>query len=332
MKTVNQCVVATFGVVAFAMAASAADMVKGKDPEGVKRYEGSTLIAHQTPKYDEYFAPQGKERSFGKSNPFGESALKLEGHVERWTYLVPDAERTTLEVFVNYRDEFKRLGLETVYAPGQDEDGWTGPTYGDYASKMQLGQILEYNENEERLMIAKTKDAEPTYYVLFVTSYADGIIPTRLDGVLKKKMPLVQLDVISPTVMEEKMVFVKAEEMKSTLDKSGHIALYGLNFDTDKDELKEESKPSLAEVAKLLKTNPSLKLYVVGHTDNEGSAEYNVDLSKRRAAHIVKALGSEYGIAASRLASHGSGLYCPVATNGTEEGRAKNRRVELVEQ
>ncbi len=80
----------------------------------------------KNPKYDEYYASRDKERDFGKTNPFGPNALKLEGNVERWAYLVPDTKRTSFEAFVNYRDEFKRLGLETVYAPGTDEAGWVG--------------------------------------------------------------------------------------------------------------------------------------------------------------------------------------------------------------
>jgi len=310
---------------------SAADLVRAKDPEGVKRYEGSVLLAHQDPKYDEYYASTDKQRDFGKKNPFGSGAMKLEGHVERWSYLVPSVDCTSLEVFKNYRDEFKRLGLEVVYAPAADEAGWLGPTYDNYADKAGLGQILSYNEAEEHYLIAKTTDAQPTYYVLFVTAYADGVIPGKLESLVKKKVPLVQLDIIRPSAMEEKMVFVKAEEMQAGLEKSGHIALYGLLFDTDKDTLKSESLPSLEEVAKLLKNNPSLKLYVVGHTDNQGSADYNLDLSQRRAKSIAKALVSQYGIDAKRLYGHGAGLFSPVASNASEKGRAKNRRVELVE-
>jgi OOP family OmpA-OmpF porin len=311
---------------------AAADLVRAKDPEGVKRYEDSVLIAHQAPKYDEYFAAKDKQRDFGKKNPFGPNALRLEGHVERWSYLAPTVNRSSLEVFKNYRDEFMRLDLEIVHAPAAGEAGWIGPTYDSYADKAGLGQILSYNEAEEHYLIAKSQDTQPTYYVLFVTAYGDGVIPGRLENVVKKKMPLVQLDIIRPTAMEEKMVFVKAEEMKAGLEKSGHVALYGLLFDTDKDTLKNESLPSLEEVAKLLKNNPTLKLYVVGHTDNQGSAEYNLDLSQRRSKSIVKALISQYGIDAKRLYGHGAGLFSPVASNSSEEGRSKNRRVELVEQ
>ena len=77
---------------------------------------------------------------------------------------------------------------------------------------------------------------------------------------------------------------------------------------------------------------PELKVKIVGHTDNKGTADYNLDLSSRRAANVVAALTGSYGVAADRLSSEGAGLTQPIASNDTEEGRAKNRRVELVPQ
>jgi len=100
---------------------------------------------------------------------------------------------------------------------------------------------------------------------------------------------------------------------------------------TNKDAVKAESQPTLAEIAKLLKSNPSLRLHVVGHTDNQGKSDYNLDLSRRRAASVVAELTGKQGIAANRLDSFGCGMYSPVASNDAEEGRAKNRRVELVQ-
>jgi OOP family OmpA-OmpF porin len=106
--------------------------------------------------------------------------------------------------------------------------------------------------------------------------------------------------------------------------------LYGLYFDTDKDAVKPESQPTMAEIAKLMKSDPSLRLHVVGHTDNQGKPDYNLDLSRRRAANVVSELTNKDGITASRLDAFGCGLYAPVASNEAETGRAKNRRVELV--
>jgi outer membrane protein OmpA-like peptidoglycan-associated protein len=131
--------------------------------------------------------------------------------------------------------------------------------------------------------------------------------------------------------MEKKMTFVNADDMQQAIHDSGKVALYGLYFDTDKDAIKSESQPTLAEIAKLMKTVPTLRLHVVGHTDNQGKPDYNLDLSRRRAASVVAELTSKYSIAASRLDAFGCGVYSPVASNEAEAGRAKNRRVELAQ-
>ena len=189
---------------------------------------------------------------------------------------------------------------------------------------------MAYNEAEERLIVGKSPDAKPIYYVVFVTAYKDGVIPRRLEGKVEKGRALAELVVITPDVLQDKMIFVNADEMKKAMRESGKIALYGLYFDTDKDNLRTDSEPTLKEIAKLLMNEPSLRVRVVGHTDNQGKPDYNLDLSRRRAANVVRELTGKHGVDAARLDSFGCGLYAPVASNESEEGRAKNRRVELV--
>ncbi len=127
-------------------------------------------------------------------------------------------------------------------------------------------------------------------------------------------------------------IVANAEAFSNDIKSSGHAAVYGLYFDTGKSELKPESKAALEEIAKLLKGDAGLKVNVVGHTDSVGGADSNMKLSQARADSVVKALVSQYGIDASRLKAYGVGALAPVAPNKTDEGRAKNRRVELVEQ
>ena len=127
-------------------------------------------------------------------------------------------------------------------------------------------------------------------------------------------------------------VVASAEVFQASLKTSGHVEVPGIFFDTGKADLKPESDAALAEVAKLLKADPALKVYVVGHTDNVASLDLNMKLSQARADAVVQALVARYGIAAARLVGRGAGPLAPVASNDTEDGRAKNRRVELVKQ
>jgi len=127
-------------------------------------------------------------------------------------------------------------------------------------------------------------------------------------------------------------VTADAASMIADITATGHVAVYGITFNADSAVISAEADAVIAEIAKLLKQNASLKLFVVGHTANVGSVEAGLKLSQARAEAVVKTLTQKHGIAASRLVPYGVGPYCPVSTNQTEEGRAKNRRVELVQQ
>ena len=119
--------------------------------------------------------------------------------------------------------------------------------------------------------------------------------------------------------------------MQKSLAESGRVAIYGVYFDTDKAEVKPESKAALDEMGKLLNANPNLKVYVVGHTDNQGTLAGNGPVAKARRRRGQGA-GGGYKIPAARLSPRGVASLAPVAANDAEAGRAKNRRVELVSQ
>ncbi len=138
-----------------------------------------------------------------------------------------------------------------------------------------------------------------------------------------------ELVIVEAKGMEQE-VTADASVLQAGLAAEGRVAVYGILFDTNKAVVKPESEPALAQITRLLQQDPKLQLFVVGHTDGVGTPEANLKLSADRAAAVVQALLSR-GIAAARLKPSGVGPYSPVATNRTEEGRAKNRRVELVE-
>jgi outer membrane protein OmpA-like peptidoglycan-associated protein len=139
------------------------------------------------------------------------------------------------------------------------------------------------------------------------------------------------LFVVEKGAMSQDIV-ANAEVFAHDLKATGHAAVYGIYFDTGKSVIKAESDAALAEIAKLLKGNGGLKVNVVGHTDNVGGIDSNMKLSQARADAVIQALTGKHGIAAGRLKAYGVGPLAPVASNDSEEGRAKNRRVELVKQ
>jgi outer membrane protein OmpA-like peptidoglycan-associated protein len=140
-----------------------------------------------------------------------------------------------------------------------------------------------------------------------------------------------KLCVIEKQAMTQEIV-ADAKFMAEGINTTGHVAIYGIYFDFNKTDVKPESEPALKEITRLLQQDAKLKIYVVGHTDNVGGLDYNMKLSHQRAEAVIKELTSKYGIAPDRLKAGGVGPLAPVSSNDTEEGKAKNRRVELVKQ
>jgi OmpA-OmpF porin, OOP family len=139
------------------------------------------------------------------------------------------------------------------------------------------------------------------------------------------------LTIVERELMKQEVV-ANAEAMGNDINATGHVSIYGIYFDTGKADIKPESDAAIAEIAKLLTNNGALKVYVVGHTDNVGSFDANMKLSKDRADAVARVLTSKHSIAADRLKAYGVSSLSPVTSNDTDEGRAKNRRVELVKQ
>jgi outer membrane protein OmpA-like peptidoglycan-associated protein len=188
--------------------------------------------------------------------------------------------------------------------------------------------VLAEKITDQRYTAAEIPSAGAHVSVLVYTLVA----PDKHDACLAlNARTIAVVDVIETKAREQKMVAVRASDMATAIAGTGRVALYGIYFDFNKTDIKPESEPTLTEIGKLLKESPSLRLLVVGHTDNVGSFSFNTDLSQRRAAAVVAALTSRHGAGRDRLTPFGVSFASPVASNRSEEGRAKNRRVELVE-
>ncbi len=327
------------------------DLPGGHDLSFLKRFEGSLIVAYKHKSYGRFTFPLSPLKATGKEENdilfyAPEKSKTLEGEYTRIAYLIPK-DHHPLEVIRNYENYLREQGGEVLYtcegrSCGGNPSHAAWIWYGDISLAYfleDMNSVASYNEKystgycalassnikDQQYMVVDLPDKKSTVSVL---SY---ILGDDSGCTAIKDRTVVVVDVLKSEPMEQKMVVVKAEKMASEIDTQGSVALYGIYFDTGKTEIKPESKPTLEQIAKLLRSKPLLKLLVVGHTDNQGTFDYNMDLSKRRAHAVVKALVSGYGINASRLKPVGVGYACPRASNRTPEGRAKNRRVELVE-
>lgn len=305
-------------------AGMAADIEGSKDhPLIAQRYEGSEIIRYEHHAFDEHaLIVKPATQSGGIAKNLG-STQSLEGKVTRITYRAP-AERSTLEVYRNYQGALADAGFEILFECKTDACGGRKFTHAVVAKSNYTSMGESYGDF--RYLAAKLSRANEgdAYVGLYVAMASVGGGPDF-------KRVLTQLDVIETAPMEARMVTVDADKMAKAIAESGRVAIYGIYFDFGEAVLKPESKPTLDEIAKLLSAQASLKLVVVGHTDNVGSLDFNLTLSKQRAKAVEQALIGDYGIAPARLESWGIGYLSPVASNQSEEGRALNRRVELVE-
>jgi len=316
-------------------AAPAADAPNTRDYPGMPRYEGSSIVLQSQQKFGELGLQISGLSTPDSSDP--KELRKVEGRVHRTTYLFPntgDGRRTTLEIARNYEQSFVQAGFKTLWSGGQAEIR-NGPPKHYYAVPELDHQLLTTGVKDRRYFCMEKPGLFAAIY-LATRSWQHVISAKSPANFWTKDVPVaegtvvIQVDYVDTRPMEEKMVMVSAAEMSKSISANGKVALYGLHFDFNKAELKPESAPTLEEMAKLLKAEPGLEVLVVGHTDNVGAFDFNQDLSLRRARAIATALATKHGIERERLTPMGAAFMAPVTTNATEEGRALNRRVELV--
>ena len=310
--------------------AGAADIAGSKDHPLVGRYDGAEIVGYAASDYDEAkvldapFAPVDTETRTGAG------FTTLEGKTFLIYYALP-AGRSTLEVLRNYQAALKAKGFGVLFScaaadgscfasKAPDAAYFLGSSIGDPLTLPRLADDYVHNwfEQNARYVLARLDRPEGAVYAaIWLGESGRGSVAV--------------VRVVETAQMEaDKIVFVDAGEMQQAIESDGRISLYGILFDFDKDVLRPESKPTLDEIARLMASNTKLNLQIVGHTDNQGSTDYNMDLSRRRAAAVVAALTRDYGVGVERLTAEGAGSSAPVASNDDEQGRAKNRRVGLV--
>lgn len=306
-------------------AALAEDEPGSRDHALIGRYQGSSIVFYKTAEFDQaallkaphdYSALLDRDATKDRSGP---EWFRTEGRITKIRYEIPTG-RSSLEVMRNYEGALKQKGFEVVFAC-VDQACFKGNLKDPYL----LGEQLDPDNGVSTLYFDRVR------YMLSKLSRPQGAIYAAILTGDSQERVTAFVSVVEEKAMEgEKIATIDSGQIEKALGADGRVSIYGILFDYDKDLVRPESKPALIEIAKALSANPTLRVEIVGHTDNRGTAEYNRDLSERRAANVAAALTREHGIAAGRLSASGAGLSAPIASNDTEEGRARNRRVELI--
>lgn len=312
-----------------AMLMSQTDVKGSEDHPLLTRYPGSFISYYETVKFREYTFATGPITGY---RHIGEKKT-IEGQLTRITYSLKKHvdDLSISEVYRDYAQAIEKAGI-TVLAKGRNPQRNVGKQVGGSA---WIGLALGTNSFPQgvsaNLLFAGTSSSGGTFALMGRVDRPEGPTYLALYGERHSKdLVICHLDVLETKGAETGNVFADADFISKEIADRGSVVIYGITFDFDKSTIKPESKSTLDEIAKYLTDNPAISLYVVGHTDMKGSLEYNLRLSKARAKAVVDAMVNDYGIKSSRLSSDGVAFLSPKATNVSEEGRAMNRRTELV--
>ncbi|MEM6638710.1 MAG: OmpA family protein [Pseudomonadota bacterium] len=307
--------------------------IQAQDIEGVvehpmiERYPGQTIAWQHIENYQPYKVAIGPVAGYRYIADW----IETEGRVTRTFYKLESEARSYSEIYKNYLDaltaeDFDILG--SGFSP--DRKGvaigsgqWMDVTFraNPTAKPGEVGTLFAGTASSGgagAIVATKERAAGTVYVVIYVEQHAKDYI-----GAL--------VDIVEVEAAETGLVVVDAEAMGSDIDEYGRVVLDGIVFDFDKATLKTASKAALDAIATYLDAHPGKAFYVVGHTDAKGTFAYNQKLSADRAQAVADALRQDYGVATERLEPHGVGPLVPVFSNSDENGREKNRRVELVE-
>jgi len=275
------------------------------------RYPGAKLQDAKKTGHETISLPKSIVAASGKA-----AMVDLVGDVHQHYYSIKHV--STLKLYANYEAALTKAGFATLFACELDDCGSSNQAE-------QLGGLVAlegdvYNDYRKPYYILAKREvsAGAIYIALFIGGYEDS---ASVQQVVVQTLPL-----------QTGLVTITADSLSRDIEETGKAAVYGIYFDTDQAAIKPASKPALDAVAGSLRAKPNLRFYVVGHTDSTGNLAHNLDLSQRRAEAVVAALAKDYRIAPTRLAAKGLASFAPVSNNRDEVGRARNRRVELVEQ
>jgi OmpA-OmpF porin, OOP family len=287
------------------------DIDNAHDHPAVARYPGAVIegFDHKQFEQAQLILSKPYERN---SHYTADKVLPVEGAVTYIHYAV-DPTVSALQLFRNHQSSLRRSGFKELFVCER-------PCIKSNLGSLQdlLGARSLYLNGHEDIQYVAAQRGD-TYVSLVVNSMGSSTDAW--------------LFVIDKQALDDGRMGITGDSpMAKTLAAQGKVDVYGFLFDTGKASLKKGSDTTLAELAQVLKDNPMLSIELVGHTDNVGTPGDNQQLSRDRAAAVGEALKTRHGIEARRLSVSGRGDTQPVAVNGSEDGRARNRRVEIIAQ
>ena len=321
MKILTQISLLVIGALLFTTSSYAKKDVSGsKDHPLIQRYAGSHIVNYHYTDFDEYLLATGPRKN--RSNA---PTKKVSGQIYSIIYKSADNTESVAKVYRNFQLAFQNAGVKSIYACANKECGQrlVKQVIGDTHRKavyLKMDPWNVGNSSDYRYWNGVLKKSDKNVYVnLIVEAKTFGKYPVTIT-----------LDIVEEEAMETGLVKLNPDYLKNSLQNEGRVILSGINFELDKAKLRPESNDALKIIAEYLNQNPKQNVYIVGHTDNQGKYEHNKSLSENRAFAVIQALKEKFKIKGKRLKAIGVADVSPVASNKVDNGRAKNRRVEMV--
>ena len=301
---------------------------EAQDHPALYRYEGAEIVADQQQDYARYVLglANHEERNFRGHMKYFADYIDLEGKLTRIQYCVDPSEGLE-KVFQNYMQALKKSGYQILFTTSEMNNWpfWHEDVYhhewGINALQGEDFRSMSAREGYRFLTAKGVYKANDLYFAIYMNIDKDDVHGDCL---------LVTQDIIEINPMESGLV--TAQKIDEAMALSGFVSIYGVHFDSGECEIQDESGPALEEIAIFLKKNSEKKYYIVGHTDNVGDFNLNMELSEKRAKAVKRELIEQYGVRNNQLNAYGVGPLCPVTSNRSDVGKARNRRVEIVVQ
>ncbi|WP_172452581.1 OmpA family protein [Chromatium okenii] len=317
------------------------------DMPGLLRVADSVLIGYRQRAAVRSEIPTGPWKKNGWT-----TSIQAEGQCSQWLYLAPP-QIDSLEVIRHYQEALVELGYQSIFQCidfkkcGKEVAAF----YYDAAQGKQFTEsyLLKsvYSEGsvkEPRIQVVQRRNTEGESYIFIFAAYQDNYADSQAGERVAVFIEELRVSTnqtqskpeekpqFTESVAENTALFpvLSAAELLRDLTANGHAVIYGIQFTDDQATIRPEAAAQLEQIARLFNEQPKLSVYLVGHTDNQGNFNKNLTLSTQRAEAVMQLLIRQYRINSTRLSAMGVGGLAPLTTNANDDGRARNRRLEIV--
>ncbi|MEM6547525.1 MAG: OmpA family protein [Pseudomonadota bacterium] len=293
--------------------------------------EGAEVTAQIDRAFDRYRLP------VGRFAPDRAAVRPLDGRVIWHAYRLDDPDMSTVEVMASYRARLEALGYAAVFDCATEACGGF-----DFRFAAQVlpapAMVMDTADFAQATMRrAPQTGSDGDDQASEPEAFASILVSRVLSSIYAQTVVVVPGDISASieasdaTDAPAAKVILEQDEtvLLERLLADGHVAIDGLEFRTGDSALSPTSEDALKLVVRVLTRNPDMRVAIVGHSDNDGALQPNIDLSQQRAETVMQELVGR-GVAPGQMSAHGVGWLSPIASNQTPAGRATNRRVELV--